>query len=163
MANFFNVNSKISNLASIEISTKGTDTTVGAFSVIDDFVKIKHVGGSGNIVIGKYVYINSGTVLYSGNGIVIGDNVLIGPNCSITPVNHEFRNRNKLIREQGFKQSKGGVIIEDDVWIGANVVILDGTIIRRGAVIGANSLVNSEIEEYSMNHGTPCRKTGYRE
>lgn len=163
MANFFNENSKISNLASIEISTRGTDTIIGAFSVVDDFVKIKHVGGSGNIVIGSYVYINSGTVLYSGNGIEVGDNVLIGPNCSITPANHEFGNKNKPIREQGFKQSKGGIIIEDDVWIGANVVILDGTIIRRGAIIGANSLVNSEIEEYSINYGTPCRKIGYRE
>lgn len=163
MANFFHESCKISDLASIEISTRGTDTIIGAFSVVDDFVKIKHVGGSGNIVVGSYVYINSGTVLYSGNGIEVGDNVLIGPNCSITPANHEFGNKNKPIREQGFKQSKGGIIIEDDVWIGANVVILDGTIIRRGAIIGANSLVNSEIEEYSINYGTPCRKIGYRE
>ena len=163
MANIFNENSKVSNLASIEISSRGTDTVIGAFSAIDDFVKIKHVGGIGNIVIGEYVYINSGTVLYSGNGIEIGDNVLIGPNCSITPVNHEFNNKNTLIREQGFKASKGGIKIEDDVWIGSNVVILDGAIVRKGAVIGENSLVNSEIESNTINYGTPCKKVGYRE
>ncbi|MDD3506357.1 MAG: DapH/DapD/GlmU-related protein [Sulfurimonas sp.] len=153
---------KISSLCDIEISKKGSMLIIGADSMVDSFVKIKFTGGLGNIEIGSNVYINSGTVLYSGNGITIGDNVLIGPNCSITPTNHEFSDRNKPIREQGFKQSKGGVIIEDDVWIGANVVILDGAIIRHGAVIGANSLVNSEIEEYSINYGTPCRKIGYR-
>jgi acetyltransferase-like isoleucine patch superfamily enzyme len=163
MANFFHENSKISELASIEISTRGTNTTIGSMSVIDDFVKIKHVGGVGDINIGCCVSINSGTVLYSGNGIKIGNNVLIGPNCSITPVNHEYRNKNIEIINQGFKVSKNGIIIEDDVWIGANVVILDGAVIRKGSVVGASSLVNHEIEEYSINYGTPSKLVGYRE
>ncbi len=163
MANFFHINSKISKLSSIEISSQGTSTSIGAYSVIDDFVKIKHVGGTKGIEIGEKVYINSGCVLYSGNGIVIGNNVLIGPNCSLTPVNHSFKDRDRAITEQGFAKSKGGIIIEDDVWIGANVVILDGSIIRKGAVIGANSLVNSEIKPYSINYGSPCRTIGYRE
>lgn len=162
MTNFFNKNSKISKLASIEVSKKNTKIIIGAFSVIDDFVKIKCVGGEGDIIIGKYVYINSGTVLYSGNGIEIGDNTLIGPNCSIIPVNHEFKNKKKLIREQGFQLTKNGIKIEDDVWIGANVVILDGAVIRKGSVIGSNSLVNSETEAYSINFGSPLRKVGFR-
>lgn len=162
MANFFHKDSKVSKLASIELSNRGTDTTIGAFSVIDDFVKIKHVGGNGSIFIGNNCFINSCIVLYSGNGILIGNNVLIGPNCSITPVNHEFKDKNKAIIEQGFKESKDGIVIEDDCWIGSNVVILDGFIIRKGAIIGANSLVNSEIEAYSINYGTPCKKVGYR-
>jgi acetyltransferase-like isoleucine patch superfamily enzyme len=162
MANIFSKNCNISTLASIEVSSKNTNTTIGDFSTIDDFVKIKHVGGNGDIVLGERVYINSGTVLYSGNGITIGDNVLIGPNCSLTPVNHQFSNKDIPILKQGFKKSKGGIIIEEDVWIGANVVILDGAIIRKGAVIGANSLVNYEIEPYSINYGTPCKKVDYR-
>lgn len=162
MANFFHKDSKVSKLASIEVSNKGTDTSIGAFSVIDDFVKIKHVGGTGAINIGDSVYINSGCVLYSGNGITIGNNVLIGPNCSITPVNHSFKDKSRAIIEQGFAESKGGVIIEDDVWIGSNVVILDGAIIRKGAVIGANSLVNNEIISYSINYGSPSKIIGYR-
>jgi len=163
MTNFFNKNSKISKLASIEISKKNTKIIIGAFSVIDDFVKIKCAGGEGgDIIIGKYVYINSGTVLYSGNGIEIGDNTLIGPNCSIIPVNHEFKNKKKLIREQGFQVTKNGVKIENDVWIGANVVILDGAFVRKGSVIGANSLVNSETEAYSISFGSPLRLMGFR-
>ncbi|MDQ7047721.1 MAG: acyltransferase [Sulfurovum sp.] len=152
----------MSKLASIEISSRGSDTRIGANSVIDDFVKIKHVGGIGGITIGEKVYINSGCVLYSGNGLKIGNHVLIGPNCSITPVNHSFMNKDTLIVEQGFMESKGGVIIEDDVWIGSNVTVLDGAIIRRGAVIGANSLVNSEIEPYSISYGSPCKTKRYR-
>jgi virginiamycin A acetyltransferase len=163
MANFFNSTSKISRLSSIEVSNKETNTIIGSDTVIDDFVKIKHVGGIGDITIGEVCFINSGCVLYSGNGINIGNNVLIGPNCSITPVNHKFIDKNVLIIEQGFQDSKGGIIIEDDVWIGSNVVILDGAIIRKGAVIGANSLVNSEISENSINYGSPCKTTRYRE
>jgi acetyltransferase-like isoleucine patch superfamily enzyme len=63
---------------------------------------------------------------------------------------------------QRFKESKGGIIIEDDVWIGANCAILDGSIIRKGAVIGANSLVYGEMPEYSVCVGSPARKIGER-
>ncbi len=163
MANFFHSDSKISKLASIEVSNKGTHTSIGKLSVIDDFVKIKHVGGVGDIVIGDESYINSGTVLYSGNGIKIGSNVLIGTNCSIVPVNHEFKYKDIPIIKQGFQNTKGGIVIEDDVWIGSNVVLLDGAIIRTGAIIGANSLVNSEIESFSINYGSPCKIEGYRD
>jgi virginiamycin A acetyltransferase len=100
--------------------------------------------------------------LYSGNGIRIGNYVLIGPNCSLTPVNHEYRDKGKMIKEQGFMASKGGLVIEDDVWIGAGVTILDGAHIKKGAVIGANSLVKGTVEPYSINVGIPCKCIGYR-
>jgi acetyltransferase-like isoleucine patch superfamily enzyme len=157
MANKFHPTVKIGSLTSIEVSSRGTDTIIGEGSVIDDFVKIKHVGGSGHIEIGKYVYLNSGTVLYSGNGIKIGDNVLIGPNCNLVPSNHQFEDCQKPIKEQGFMPSKGGIVIEDDVWLGANVTLLDGVIIRKGCVIGANSLVSGELEEYGIYIGSPAK------
>jgi acetyltransferase-like isoleucine patch superfamily enzyme len=158
MANVFHPTVKVGPYTSIEVSTRGTDTIIGQNSVIDDFVKIKHVGGKGNIEIGEYVFINSGTVIYSGNGIKIGNNVLIGPNCNIVPANHEFRDKNILIRLQGFQPTKGGVVIEDDVWLGANVTILDGAIIRKGCVIAANSLVKGETEEFGIYAGSPALK-----
>ena len=95
--------------------------------------------------------------IYSGNGVFIGNNTLIGPNCSITPVNHNFKGLDKLIVEQGFQTSKGGIIIEDNFWIGSSVVILDGAIIQKGSVIGANSLVNTLIPENSLAFGSPCK------
>jgi acetyltransferase-like isoleucine patch superfamily enzyme len=101
-------------------------------------------------------------VLYTGNGIKIGEGVLIAANCTLAPTNHEYRDKHKTIKEQRFMDSKGGIVIEDDVWVGANCVILDGSIIRKGAVIGANSMVNGEIPEYSIYVGSPARKVGER-
>ena len=98
MANIFHPTASISQLAVIDVSSRGTDTTIGAGSVVDDFVKIKHVGGTGNIEIGEHVYLNSFTVIYSGNGVRIGNDVLIGPNCSIVPANHNFSSREMPIR-----------------------------------------------------------------
>lgn len=162
MANYFSSSCQVSSAASVELSSRGTNTTIGNNTVIDCFVKIKHVGGIGDIEIGDNCFINSGCVLYSGNGIKMGNNILIGPNCSITPVNHEFKSKDMLIAKQGFQPSRGGVVIEDDVWIGANVVILDGSIIGKGSVIGANSMVNCLVEAYSVNYGTPLKKVGFR-
>lgn len=158
MANIIHPTVKVGPLTSIEVSSRGTNTIIGQNSVIDDFVKIKHVGGKGNVEIGEYVYINSGTVIYSGNGVKIGNNVLIGPSCNIVPANHKFNERNILIRLQGFQPSKRGILIEDDVWLGANVTILDGSIIRKGCVIAANSLINGETEEYGIYAGNPAVK-----
>ena len=152
----------ISALADIEDSIRGTRIVVGANSIIDSFVKIKPAGGSGDVMIGSNSVINSGCVLYSGNGISIKDNVAIAANCVLAPVNHEFSQRNVLIRNQRFKVSKGGIVIEDYVWIGAGSVLLDGAILRRGCVIGAMSLVRGEIPAYSIQMGNPLKLVGWR-
>ena len=153
---------KISKLADIENSVRGSRLVIAAGVRIDSFVKIKFVGGIGDIEIRKNSYINSGTVIYSGNGVLIGECVLIASNCTLAPVNHEIKRCKKII-DQGFKSNKGGIIIEDDVWIGANTVILDGAILRKGCVVGAQSLVRGELESYSINVGSPAKKIGYRE
>ena len=153
----------ISRLADIEDSVRGSRIEICAGVSIDSFVKIKPAGGTGDVVIGRNSYINSGVVIYTGNGVTIGEDVLIAANCTLAPVNHAFRSRHKKIVEQRFEASRGGIRIEDDVWIGANCVILDGAVLRRGCVVGANSLVDGELEEYSINFGTPCRRVGFRE
>lgn len=148
----------VSSLCDIETSLKGSKLVVGDYSLIDSFVKIKMAGGTGDIIIGDNVYINSGCVLYCGNGITIGNDVLISANCTLAPTNHAFNDINKLIRKQGFMQSKGGIVIEDDVWIGANCTILDGALIRKGAVVGAQSLIMGELDMFSIYAGCPIRK-----
>lgn len=153
---------RISALADIEDSTRGTRIVIDDGAVIDAFVKIKPVGGMGDVRIGKNSYINSGVVIYSGNGVSMGQGVLVAANCTFAPVNHEYRSRDKTIMEQRFQPSKGGILIEDDVWIGANCVILDGAILRKGCVVGASSLVKGELEAYSVNVGNPIRKIGSR-
>jgi virginiamycin A acetyltransferase len=146
----------VSSLADLEPSMRHTRIVIGAECRIDSFVKIKPVGGSGDVVLGERCYLNSGCVLYSGNGILIGNDVLIAANCTLAPVNHAYRDRQRLIREQGFGPSRGGIVIEDDVWIGANCVLLDGAVLRRGCVVAAGSLVRGELPAYSICCGTPA-------
>jgi virginiamycin A acetyltransferase len=153
---------KISPLADIEESVRGTLIQVGPRTVIDSFVKIKPAGGMGEVVIGADCAINSGTVIYTGNGVRIGDAVAIAANCTLAPTNHAIADRDRPIREQGFQPSKGGIIIEDDVWLGAGVVLLDGAILRHGCVIGAGSVVRGEVEAFAIYAGAPARRIGER-
>jgi len=153
---------QISPLAHIEDSQRGTRIVIEDNVFIDSFVRIRPVAGVGDVRIGKNSFINSGTVIFSGNGIDIGEWVLIAPNCTLAPTNHGYQSREIAIRHQGFLPSKGGILIEDDVWVGAGCVILDGAILRKGCVIGAGSLVRGEVEAYSVQSGNPLRKTGMR-
>ena len=155
-------NARISTLADIEDSTRGTVITIEDGVTIDSFVKIKPAGGTGDVRIGAHTTINSGVVIYTGNGVDIGRHCAIAANCTFAPVNHEYRSRDALITEQGFMPSRGGIVIEDDVWIGANVVLLDGAIVRRGCVIGAGSLVTGELPPYTINVGSPTRVVAKR-
>ena len=153
---------RVSPLADIEDSTRGTRIVVGAGAVIDAFVKIKPAGGSGDVVIGPGSVINSGCVLYTGHGIAIGADVLIAANCTLAPTNHEFRDPDRHIRTQGFMPSRGGIVIEDDVWIGANCVILDGAILRKGSIIAAGAVVRDERPANSISAGAPAKTVGWR-
>lgn len=146
---------RVSALADIEGSVRGTRIVVGPHSVIDSFVKIKPAGGSGDVEIGHHSVINSGCVLYTGNGIRIGNYVSIAANCTFAPTNHAYHDMHRLIQEQGFLRSKGGIIIEDDVWIGANCVFLDGAVVRKGCVVGAGTVVRDELGEYGVYAGSP--------
>lgn len=153
---------RVSALADIEDSVRGTRIEIGDGVMIDAFVKIKPVGGSGDVVIGAHSAINSGCVLYSGNGIRIGTNVLVAANCTFAPVNHEYRQRDKPIRQQGFRPSKGGIVVGDDVWLGANCILLDGCVIGDGCVVGAGSVVRGRLEPYGIYGGNPLAKLGER-
>ncbi len=153
---------RISRLADIEDSHRGSRIVIEDDVVIDAFVKIKPAGGSGDVVIGRGTMINSGCVLYTGNGIRIGQNVLIAANCTLAPTNHEFSDPDSLIIKQGFQASRGGIVIGDDVWIGANCVVQDGAMIGSGCVVGAASLLRGTLPPYSIAHGAPAVVRGRR-
>lgn len=147
---------RVSPLADLEGSTRGTRIVVGAETMIDAFVKIKSVGGSGDVIIGSGCSINSGTVIYSGNGVRIDNDVSIAANCTIAPVNHRFSNKDVAINQQGFAASKGGIIIARDSWLGAGCVVLDGAHIGEGCVVGAMSLVRGALPPFSVCQGRPA-------
>jgi virginiamycin A acetyltransferase len=157
-----NPSARVSPLADLEDSVRGSRIEIGPDVVIDSFVKIKAAGGMGDVFIGAGSQINSGCVLYTGNGITIGSNVLVAANCTFAPANHAYQDRERLIRDQRFLPSRGGIVVEDDVWIGSNSVLLDGAVVRRGAVIGAGSLVRGTVEAYKVVAGSPLRVIGQR-
>lgn len=154
--------SYVSKFADIEESIRGSVISIEEGAYIDSFVKIKAAGGMGDVSIGRSTFINSGTVIYIGNGVVIGNNVSIGANCVLAPTSHEFRSASRLHQHQGFLPSKGGIVIEDDVWIGAGVVLLDGSRVARGTVIGAASLVRGHTNPFGVYVGNPLRQIGNR-
>lgn len=147
---------EVSPDARIFPSVRGTRITIGAHTRVMEFAIIRAVGGSGDVVIGAHCFLNPHCVLYSGSGIEVGDNVLIGPGACVVPANHAFARRDVPIRLQGFAP-RGGVVIEDDVWLGANCVVLDGSVIRRGAVVAAGGVVVGEVPAYAVAAGVPAR------
>jgi acetyltransferase-like isoleucine patch superfamily enzyme len=130
--------------------------------VIDSFVKIKFTGGKGDITVGNNCYINSGSVIYSGDGVRIGDNSLISPNVAIVATDHIYSDSTTLIRLQGFRKSLTGISIGKDVWIGSGSVILNNTIIGDGCVIAANSTIRGTLQTNCVYTGYPLRVIGHR-
>lgn len=153
---------RVSPLADLEDSVRGTRIDISEGVVIDSFVKIKPVGGTGDVFIGPGSVINSGCVLYSGNGIRLGRGVLVAANCTFAPVNHEYAQKYVPIARQGFRPDKGGIVVGDDVWIGANCVILDGARIGDGCVIAAGAIVRGSLDAYGVYGGSPLARLGER-
>lgn len=90
------------------------------------------------------------------NYVTIGKNVMMGPDCLVYTSNHKFDNIEIPMCQQGFSEPKP-VVIGDDVWIGARVIILPGVKIGQGSVIGAGSVVTKDVEEYTVVGGNPAR------
>lgn len=99
----------------------------------------------GKIVIGNNVFINDGAHITSLDNITISDNVHIGQNLLILDHDHDYKN--------DFSEFKTGkVVIGKNTWIGANVTILRGVKIGANSVIAANTLVNKDVDEFTLLH-----------
>jgi acetyltransferase-like isoleucine patch superfamily enzyme len=107
------------------------------------------------IKIGNDTFIGPLSVIQGQGGTVIGDGCLIGGHAYIVPSSHVFDDRSIPIRLQG--ETTEGVEIQDDVWIGSGVAVLDGVNIGKGSVIGAGSVVTRSIPSYSVAYGVPAR------
>ncbi len=109
---------------------------------------------------GRNLNVNRGVHIYARGGIRLGDYVLIGPNVVITSSQHRYDTKDIPILFQGHQKKQ--VVIGNDVWIGANAVILPGVTIGDGTIIGAGSVVTNNTEPYSIVGGAPARKIGER-
>lgn len=148
---------KISLLARVGYREHGGEIILG------DRVSIAHGclirTCTGTIRIGNRTGVGYRCIMHGLGGITIGNNVLLSPGVGIFAQNHGIE-RDKLIREQ--PQTAQGVVIEDDVWVGANAIVLDGATIGRGAVIGAGAVVTKHVPPYEIWVGNPAKKIGQR-
>ena len=107
------------------------------------------------ITIGRNCFLGEYNVVRGQGGVSIGNDVYTGPMVQIVAVNHVYRDANRPIREQGITAK--GIVIEDDVWLGAGAEVLDGVTIGQGSVIGAGAVVASDIPPYSLAVGAPAK------
>lgn len=109
-----------------------------------------------NVFIGRHFYANYNLTILDYDKIIIGDNVLIGPNVVISSATHnvDWRIRNK---DDGMDIMGAPVVIEDNVWIGANVTIMPGVTIGRHSVVGAGSMVNKDVPPDTVVAGVPAK------
>lgn len=112
------------------------------------------------ISIGSHCNFGQGVFLTGGGGIRIGDWVGLGPDAKIWSVNHRFDNPDVPWLSQGWEKKE--VVIEDDVWLGANVFVMPGVTIGRGAIVSAGSVVTKSVPPYAIVAGNPGRVAGWR-
>jgi galactoside O-acetyltransferase len=117
---------------------------------------------SGRLTIGNDVSINRRVCLDASNGGVIelGNDVLIGPNVVVRAANHEFNDPGVPIRLQGHRAGK--ILVQEDVWVGANAVLLAGVQIGKSSVVGAGAVVTRDVPPYSVVGGVPAVVIGSR-
>lgn len=145
--------------SNVEIHTKfGGNVNLGDFCILHSGCKILTYGG--DISIGHHCSINPYTILYGQGNLTIGNYVRIAADCVIIPSNHNFSDLDTPIMFQGLTNK--GIIIEDDVWIGCCVRVLDGVTISKGCVIGAGSVVTRSTLPYGIYVGVPARFINFR-
>jgi acetyltransferase-like isoleucine patch superfamily enzyme len=118
---------------------------------------IIEVGAGGSVIIGDDTHIQAACNLkgFLGN-LTIGRNVQVAPHCGFSPYEHNIEDRGAPIQRQGIR-SAGHIVLDDDVWLGLGVAVLEGVHIGKGAVVGAGSVVTKDVPEYAVAVGVPAR------
>ena len=127
---------------------------LGAHSELHDYAYLDTQAG-GRIAIGSGSAVGPFTTLFGAGGVTIGAGCSIAGHSMIVSSTHTIAERERPIRDQGYTGKP--IILEDDVWLGANCTVLPGTVIGRGAVVGAGSLVRTEVPPMVVAGGNPLR------
>lgn len=125
--------------------------SLGRYSVIEDFSCLNNAVG--DLEIGDHTRIGLGNTVIG--PAKIGNHVNLAQNVTVTGLNHNYQDVDRYIDEQGVSTQQ--VIIEDDVWVGANSVILPGVTLGKHCVVAAGSVVSQSIPPYSICAGCPAR------
>lgn len=169
---FLGADVKILNKSNFDF---GNNVTIEAHSIIDGYSSRKIVLGN-NAKIGMYSKLLStshlatyGKGLVMGNnsavgdfchfgapgGITIGNDVIMGSFVSFHSENHNFQDSSKLIREQGVNSK--GIILGNNIWVGAKVTFLDGCEVGDNSVVAAGAVVNGIFPANSVIGGVPAK------
>lgn len=136
----------------------GGTIAIGPRTQIDCGVIIRAMGG--RIQIGSDCNVNAYSFLSGAGGLDICNFVMIGSHVSIYASNHKFADTSVPMTKQGLDLK--GIGIEQDVWVGTGVRILDGVRVGMGSVLAAGAVITNSTESYSINAGVPARQLGSR-
>lgn len=128
---------------------------IASFVCIRPFVQLW--AEDGEISIGKGTEIGERCRFSIANKLTIGEKVLFSPNCYITDCDHNYKNPQKPIMDQGINNTGQKVYIGDGAFIGINSVIIGNVYIGKNTVIGANSVVTKDIPDYCVAVGVPAK------
>ena len=124
---------------------------LGEDSTIEDFSAINN--GVGPVIIGDRTKIGlSNTII---GPVTIGNDIRLAQNITLSGLNHNYEDVSMPIHVQGV--STAPIIIEDETWIGANVVVVAGVTIGKHSIVAAGSIVTKDIPPYSVAVGNPAR------
>ena len=155
-----------------------TEFSLGKHCCIGEGVLIYQDGKGGPVKLGDAVHLHRDTIIQTGRegsvtigadthiqprcqisayegSVTIGQRVEIAPNCALYPYDHGVL-PDVPVREQPLR-TKGGIVIEDDVWLGFGVIVLDGVRIGKGAIVGAGAVVSRDIPDGGIAVGVPAR------
>ncbi len=116
-----------------------------------------------SIHIGNHVYINYECVLGATQKaeLIIGNFVMFGPRCFLITATNQYDNW-KMPIKIAQQKTYAPIVIEDDVWLGAMVIVLPGVRIGRGAIVGAGAVVTKDVPPYAIVGGVPAKVLKYR-
>lgn len=134
-----------------DVLAGGGSVKIGDNVVLHENVLVRTFGY--NISIGERTTINRNTCILS--QVSIGNYCSIAPNVVIVGANHIFSDKSVNIKSQG--SSSKGIVIGDDVWIGANATILDGVTIGDGCVVAAGAVVARSVDSNCVVGGVPSK------
>ena len=148
-------NAFLSERVTIYANDKNSRVVIGNRSYIHQDCLIE-TGKGGSLKIGEDTHIQPRCQFSAYVGSInIGNGVQIAPNCAFYPYDHGFLPSEPISKQP--LSTKGGIIIEDDVWLSFGVMVLDGVRIGKGAVIGAGSLVTRDVPDGAIATGIPAR------
>jgi acetyltransferase-like isoleucine patch superfamily enzyme len=134
----------------------GTNLMHGTTFHVFNYRGLPHAG----IFVGQNCFFGEYTCIRGQGGVRIGDGVYTGTQVNIAAVNHVFADPNQFIKDQGI--TADGITIEDDVWLGSRVTVVDGVTVGKGSIVGAGAVVTKSIPAYSIAVGVPAKVVGDR-